>query len=81
MSLTRSAKKADPDALKTFVAGHSELIGRIEIAGIDEPFTIVASDVEKIAGKYLRGSGCRANLSAHRSSQGRGAVHHRSVDG
>src|SRR6476659_9612562 len=31
-------KPADPAALKRFVSGHAELVGKIEIPGIGEPF-------------------------------------------
>jgi hypothetical protein len=46
-------KPAQPDALKSFVSKHPELIGHIAIPGIQEPFKTTAAEVEKIAGKYL----------------------------
>ncbi|MFO1487795.1 MAG: tagaturonate epimerase family protein [Verrucomicrobiota bacterium] len=47
------AKPADPKALQAFVKRHPELVGKISIPGIAEPFTTTAVDVERIAGKYL----------------------------
>jgi hypothetical protein len=46
-------KPADPAALKAFVGRHAELVGKIEIPGIDEPFQTSPAQIEKIAGKYL----------------------------
>ncbi len=46
-------KPADAAAVKAFVDRHPELVGRLEIPGIDEPFEIKRADVERIAGKYL----------------------------
>ena len=46
-------KLADPAAIKVFVDRHPELIGRIEIAGIDRPFATTRADVERVAGKFL----------------------------
>ena len=42
-----------PARVDAFVDRHPELIGRIEIPGIDEPFTTTARIVAQIAGKYL----------------------------
>src|SRR5277367_2211624 len=47
------AKPADPASLKAFVDGHPELIGKIIIPNIDQPFQTTRVDVERIAGKYL----------------------------
>lgn len=44
---------ADPAAVKAFVDRHPELVGKIEIAGIDRPFETSQSDVSAIVGKYL----------------------------
>ncbi len=44
---------ADPAAVTAFVTRHSELVGRIAIPGIEEPFTTTKDEVERIAGKYL----------------------------
>ncbi len=46
-------KLAQPEALKSFISKHPELIGKIEVPGIGEPFKTTTADVEKIAGKYL----------------------------
>ena len=46
-------KPADSAAVKAFAGKHRDLIGRVEIPGIAEPFQIAAADVERIAGKYL----------------------------
>src|SRR5882672_5603703 len=45
---------ADPDRVKLFLDSHPNLIGRLEIPGIEKPFTTNRSDVERIGGKYLR---------------------------
>lgn len=44
---------ASPESISQFVARHPELNGDIQIAGIDKPFHLEKSDVEKIAAKYL----------------------------
>jgi tagaturonate epimerase len=49
-SIGQPAAAADVAA---FVDRHPELVGRIEIAGIAEPFTTTQDDVARIAGKYL----------------------------
>jgi tagaturonate epimerase len=45
---------AAADAVAAFVDRHADLVGRLEIPGIAEPFQIARGDVERIAGKYLR---------------------------
>jgi tagaturonate epimerase len=47
-------RAAAADAVKTFADQHPELSGRLEIPGIEEPFQTARTDVERIAGKYLR---------------------------
>jgi len=47
-------RPAGADAVKTFAERHADLIGRLEIPGIEEPFTTTRADVERIAGKYLQ---------------------------
>lgn len=42
-----------PQAVQSFVERHSELIGRIVIPNIDQPFDVSRADVERIAAKYL----------------------------
>jgi tagaturonate epimerase len=46
-------KPADPAAVEAFLARHSELIGRIEIPGIAEPFEITREKAAAAASKYL----------------------------
>jgi tagaturonate epimerase len=46
-------KAAAGDAVKAFADRHPELIGRIDIPGVDRPFETTRADVERIAGKYL----------------------------
>ncbi len=41
-------------SIKEFVDKHPDLTGRVEIPGIHAPFPISRSDVERIAGKYLK---------------------------
>jgi hypothetical protein len=45
---------ADTAAVKAFTDRHPDLIGRLEVPGIEGPFTTTRADVERIAGKYLR---------------------------
>lgn len=45
---------AEPDAVEAFVDRHSELVGGLEISGIAEPLSTTRTDIEKIAGKYLK---------------------------
>jgi hypothetical protein len=44
----------DADAVRAFADRHPELIGRLEVAGIEEPLPTTRGDVERVAGKYLR---------------------------
>lgn len=41
-------------AIKAFVDRHRDLTGRVEMSGIAEPFAISPSEVERVAGKYLK---------------------------
>jgi hypothetical protein len=45
---------AGAGAVKAFADRHPELIGRVEIPHIEQPFEITRDDVERIAGKYLK---------------------------
>src|SRR5437588_3740491 len=45
---------ADAADLKAFVDGHPELVGRLEIPGIEEPFETTRAEIERIASKYLK---------------------------
>jgi tagaturonate epimerase len=44
---------AEAEAVRAFVDRHPELVGRLEIPGIEEPFQTSRDDIERIAGKYL----------------------------
>ena len=44
---------ADQESVKAFVNRHPELIGRLLIPGIEEPFETTREEIERIAGKYL----------------------------
>src|SRR5947209_12602661 len=44
---------ADTESVEAFVSRHPELIGRLEIPGIEEPFETTREEIERIAGKYL----------------------------
>lgn len=44
---------AEPGAVKAFVDRHAELVGSLEIPGIDEPFATTRAEIEGIAAKYL----------------------------
>jgi len=46
-------KPADSAAVRGFVQRHGELVGRIAIPQIEEPFQTTAGDIESIAAKYL----------------------------
>ena len=46
-------KPADPVAVAAFVERHPELVGRIVILGIEQPFETTQAEVRQIAGKYL----------------------------
>ena len=47
-------KSADAEHVKSFVDRHAELVGRLEIRGIERPLEITRADVEQTADKYLR---------------------------
>lgn len=46
-------QSVEPARLNSFIDQHPELIGTLEIAGIDEPLVTSATDIQRIAGKYL----------------------------
>ena len=46
-------RPAAADAVKAFAERHSNLVGRIEVPGIEGPFPTTRADVERIAGKFL----------------------------
>ena len=64
---------ADTEAARTFVKRHPELVGRLEIPGIEEPFSTSPSDIERIAGKYLNAAQEAGRLYRHiESAKGQG---------
>jgi hypothetical protein len=46
-------KPAKAEDVSSFADRHSQLIGRLVVPGIEEPFQITRADIERIAGKYL----------------------------
>jgi len=46
-------KPAEAQAVQSFAKRHAELVGKIAIPGIAQPFTTTRADVERIVGKYL----------------------------
>ncbi len=46
-------KPAAPEAVKAFVDRHPELVGRIVIPGIAEPFETTRAEIERITAKFL----------------------------
>ncbi|HWG42391.1 MAG TPA: tagaturonate epimerase family protein [Gemmataceae bacterium] len=56
---------ADAAAVQAFVGRHAELIGRLQVPGIDKPFETTRADVERIAGKYLRAVGEAGAIYRH----------------
>jgi hypothetical protein len=64
---------ADTNALAAFVGRHEELVGTVEIPGIDQPFSSTRAEIEKIAGKYLRAVSEAGFLYRHiESAKGKG---------
>ncbi|HWB10240.1 MAG TPA: tagaturonate epimerase family protein [Pirellulales bacterium] len=45
---------AAPEAVTAFVDRHGDLVGRLQIPGIEEPFATTRADIERVAAKYLR---------------------------
>src|SRR5687768_16653457 len=46
-------KPPEPSAIQTFVERHPELVGKISIAGVEEPFATTLAQLEQTAAKYL----------------------------
>ena len=46
-------KPAAAAAIEAFIRRHAELVGKVAIPGIEEPFEISAPELRRIAGKYL----------------------------
>ncbi|HEY3840024.1 MAG TPA: tagaturonate epimerase family protein, partial [Bryobacteraceae bacterium] len=44
---------AAPEAVAAFIDRHPELLGRVEICGIERPYEITVDEVERIAGKFF----------------------------
>ena len=66
-------KPAAPEALSGFVRRHPELVGRLAIPGIEEPFQTTRPEVEGIAAKYLLAVQEAARIYRHiREQKGRG---------
>jgi hypothetical protein len=45
---------AEPSTVSGFVSRHNDLVGKLAIPGIAEPFNTTKEDVERIAAKYLK---------------------------
>lgn len=56
---------ADPAAVTAFIAKHPELIGTVAIEGIDQPFEITRTDVEKVANQFLKATQKAAVIYQH----------------
>ena len=46
-------KPAEEKAIRAFAGRHGELIGRIDVRGIEQPFQTTRAEVERLAGRYL----------------------------
>jgi tagaturonate epimerase len=60
---------ASADEVRDFVDRHPELVGRLEIPGIDTPFETSRADIERIAGKYLNAVQEAGRLYRHIAEQ------------
>ncbi|PYS49352.1 MAG: hypothetical protein DMF68_10325 [Acidobacteria bacterium] len=56
---------ADEKDVEAFVARHPELLGHLEIPGIEEPFETTREQIERIAGKYLNAVQEAGRIYAH----------------
>jgi len=64
---------APADAVRSLVERHPELVGRLEVPGIEEPFEISRADIERIAIKYLNAVQEAGRLYRHiASAKGQG---------
>ena len=59
---------ADAKDVQAFVERHPELVGRLEIPGIEKPFETTRADIESIAGKYLKAVQDAGRLHRHIAS-------------
>ncbi|HEX8137024.1 MAG TPA: tagaturonate epimerase family protein [Pyrinomonadaceae bacterium] len=56
---------ADPKEVQAFVDRHPELIGTIEIPGIERPFQTTREEIERIANKFLKAVQDAGRLHRH----------------
>ncbi|MES2661099.1 MAG: tagaturonate epimerase family protein [Verrucomicrobiota bacterium] len=56
---------ADPAEVAAFIAKHPELIGTVAIEGIEKPFEITLTDVEKTANQFLKATRKAAAIYQH----------------
>jgi len=56
---------ADPSDVQNFVNRHTELVGRLEIPGIAEPFQTTRDQIESVAGKYLQAAQEAGSIYRH----------------
>ncbi|HEY6186293.1 MAG TPA: tagaturonate epimerase family protein [Pyrinomonadaceae bacterium] len=59
---------AAAEDVAAFVDRHPELVGSLEIAGIEQPFETTRADIEKIAAKYLKAAQDAGRLHRHIAS-------------
>jgi len=60
---------ADAGEVRAFVERHPELVGRLEIPGIAEPFETTRADIERVASKYLKAVGEAGRIYRHVASR------------
>lgn len=66
-------RPAGEEAVRSFVARHAELVGRVELPGVPECLHTTRAGVERIAGKYLPAVSEAAGIYRHiESAKGRG---------
>ena len=76
------AQPADPAAVKSFVAQHADLVGKLEIPGLAAPIELSQAEIERIANKYLLAAVDAGKIYRRIVElEGRRQFHHRSVDG
>jgi hypothetical protein len=56
---------AKPAEIEAFIAQHPELIGTIEIDGIDTPLEITREDVERVANQFLKATELAGTIYRH----------------
>jgi hypothetical protein len=56
---------AEPAEIEAFIAKHPELIGTIEIDGIDTPLEITREDVERVANQFLKATELAGTIYRH----------------